>query len=123
MKVDWEVAVSDNLKNKISSLANDIPLMTQIHMQFRAMCTPYVPYLEGVLSDTTEVTHEYVRWSQPYAHYQYVGISPNGKAFNYTKEQHPLATSQWDKAMMRDVGDDFTQRVQELVNWRASQLL
>lgn len=119
MALEVNIEFNDaELERRISSLVNEPDFMTQVHMQFRAMCSPYVPYLEGHLNDTTEITPEYVRWYQPYAHYQYEGVSVNGNAFNYTKEQHPLATSHWDRVMMQDKGDEFVKRIQDMVDWR-----
>ena len=59
---------------------------------------PFVPMESGILSEKFDTyadeESEYVEYNQLYAHYQYTGTN-----FNYSKEQHPLATSYWDKAM------------------------
>ncbi len=77
---------------------------------------PYVPMKNGPLSQNLEITKDYVRYKQIYAHYMYMGIKygPNipqfdefghitgfvspkgkkkhstGKPLNYSKEKHPL---------------------------------
>lgn len=132
---------------RIYSLIHDESTMLEIHNLFAKMCDPYVPMDEGVLSQTLEITPEYVRYIQPYAHYQYTGDvygpnipimedgiimgwfsppgqkkHPTGGTLNYSTERHPLATKQWDKAMMRDRGDEFTKQVKEILVRRAKQL-
>ena len=82
-----------------------------------------------------------------YAHYQYVGEvygpnipiiengiitgwwspprekkKPTGRAIQYSKEKHSLASKEWDKAMMRDKGDVFINQVKEIVMQRFKEL-
>lgn len=54
----------------------------------------YVPYRDGNLSQDVTITEEYVQYNSKYAQKIY-----NSKEFNFSKEQHPLATAEWDKAM------------------------
>ncbi len=84
---------------------------------FAKMMDPYVPFLEGPLSQTVEVTPEYVRYYQPYAHYQYEGLE-----FNHTLDYHPLASARWDQAMMRDKGEEFFRKVEKIIRRRASKV-
>lgn len=76
----------------------------------------------------------------PYAHYQYYGevYGPNfpiyedgvivgwrsrknekkhpmGRKLNYKKDYHALATSFWNKAMLRDKGDEFRKEVKDII--------
>ena len=111
------VEIDENaIGNKIRNLIDDT-LMEQIHSLFERMMEPYVPYLSGTLSQTTEVTARSVKYTQPYAHYQYVG-----EEFNHTLVYHPLATSYWNKAMMTNEGEAFILQVQELLRRRAREL-
>lgn len=59
----------------------------------------YVPFKDGFLSQNYETGVDavsgFVKYNQPYAHYQY-----NGIGFNFTTDYHPLATHHWDKQMM-----------------------
>lgn len=55
---------------------------------------PYVPEREGALIGSAVATPFKVTYSTPYAHYQWLGISKNGKPLNYTKL---TATSHWEK--------------------------
>lgn len=135
------------LKMKIDNLIDD-KTMLEIHDKFAQMCNPYVPMYEGALSQTTQITPEYVRYTQPYAHYMYVGeiYSPNipiknkdgdivgwfspkgkkktptGRQMQYSKEKHNLASKEWDKAMMADKGEEFMQAVRDILVRRAKEL-
>lgn len=104
------------LEHKIENLIDDT-LMLRIHSLFERMMDKYVPYLNGPLSRTAEVTAKGVTYVQPYARYQYVG-----EDFNHTTEVHPLATAYWDKAMMTNEGEAFTKQVQMLLKQRAKEL-
>ncbi len=142
-----KVAVDKSvLDKKLIELVND-NTMLQIHNTFAKMCDPYVPMDEGVLAQTIEIKPDGVTYNQPYAHYQYTGLvygpnfpivengiiigwyskpgekkTPTGGYLNYSKEKHPLATSEWDKAMMRDRGDEFKQQVTAILQNEARKL-
>lgn len=91
----------------------DKATMLECHNELARYCDPYVPFLEGPLSQTIEVTPEYVRYTQPYAHYQYVG-----EEFNHTTDYHPLASAYWDQAMMRDKGEEFLAQIKRIITER-----
>ena len=114
-KVDVQLD-ANKIEKKVNSLFDET-LMLQIHSLFERYCDPYVPYLHGPLSRTTDVTAERVRYTQPYAHYQYVG-----EDFNHTLEVHPKATAYWDKVMMSEMGEQFCDEVYELIHRRAKEL-
>ena len=97
------------LNEKIDTLL-DNKTMLQINNEFARYMDPYVPFLEGPLSQTIEVSPIGVKYTQPYAHYQYHGVG-----FNHTKDYHPLASAEWDKAMMRDKGDEFKEQVKQIL--------
>lgn len=104
------------LMDKINTLL-DNKTMLQIHNEFAKKMDPYVPFLEGPLSQTLEITPAGVKYLQPYAHYQYHGVG-----FNHTLDYHPLASAEWDKAMMRDKGDEFKAQVKEILKTRMKQV-
>lgn len=140
MSVTITVNVDVNdIAEKVGGAIDD-NTMLEIHNLLAKMCDPYVPMETGTLAQTIEVTPEYVRYISPYAHYQYVGEvygpnipiiengiitgwwsppnkakSPTGRAISYSTEVHPLATREWDKAMMRDRGPDFIQGVKDII--------
>ena len=71
---------------------------------------PFVPMQSGTLSQTTEMTADstagYVKYIQEYSSYLYKGDN-----LNFSKEQHPLATSHWDKAMVTFKGPQYIQEL------------
>lgn len=99
---------------------------------------PYVPAQNLILAQNTRVYLEgetgIVHYTSPYAHYQYKGelyVSsatgsawasegeykvPAGKPLKQSKFRHPLATSEWDKAMMKARKEDLVKAVQNYVN-------
>lgn len=112
-----KVDVDDKaLEDKLLYLL-DNKTMLEIHNLFAKMMDPYVPFLEGPLSQTLEITPEYVRYTQPYAHYQYTGLD-----FNFTKEYHPLASAYWDQAMMNAKGEEFVELVKQILVRRAKEI-
>ena len=106
--------ISKDLTEQFEKLLDD-NTMLQIHNELARFCNPYVPMLNGPLSQTVEVTSDGVTYIQPYARYQY-----HGEDFNHTTEFHPLASAKWDEAMMRDNGDAFVSQIQAILDmkWR-----
>ena len=74
----------------------------------------YVPFDEGNLADY-HLESDAVVYEQPYARYQYYGLSKNGKPLNYHTDKHPLATSYWDKKMVSAEMDDIVKEVQDYI--------
>lgn len=121
---------ANSIQQKVDNLIND-ETMLEIHNVFAKMCDPYVPFLEGPLSQSgmAQVTSEFVRYGGsayitdgrpggvPYGRYQYYG-----EGFNHTKDYHPKATALWDKAMIRENRDAFEQQVKDILVRRAKEL-
>lgn len=104
----------------------------------KRLMEPYVPALNMGLSQDVrtyvEDDHGIVHYTSPYANYQHKGIlmvsritgSPwarmgeskvtTGRKLKHNKSRHPLATSEWDKAMKAARMGDFTGAVQRFVN-------
>ena len=146
-----ETKISVDVKGivgKIESLV-DNELMLQVHNLFAKMCDPYVPMDSGNLSQTLNITPEYVQYTQPYAHYMYTGDVygpnfpikddsgniigwrsppgigtkyPTGKKLEYNLEKHKSASKEWDKAMMTAEGEKFIKQVKDLMVRRAKEL-
>lgn len=115
--VQVKVEINDaTIKRKLDSLI-DSRTMLQIHNLLAKMCDPYVPFLEGPLSQTVEVTPKSVKYVQPYARRQYYGTD-----FNHTTDYHPQATALWDKAMMRDRREEFVEQVRQILRQRAREI-
>ena len=111
----------------------------------KRLMDPYVPARNMILAQNVRVYTEasvlggvkgVVHYRSPYAHYQYAGILyvssltgsawsrgeykvPTGKKLKQDKFRHPLATSQWDKAMLKARGEDLLRAVQNYVKGRA----
>ena len=77
------------------------------------LMTDFVPMDEGILSTTVDVSVDGVHYKVPYARYQYNGINFN---FNHDPNKHPLATAEWDKAMLASRGDKLTRNIQNYIN-------
>ena len=107
-----EKAIGDKVENLL-----DEQTWLEIHNLYAKMMDPYVPFLEGPLSQTVEVSPDSVTYVQPYAHYQYEGLE-----FNHTLDYHPLASAHWDEAMLRDKGDVFRKEVEAILKRRAREL-
>lgn len=108
IKIDHRI-ISYKLHGQIERV-NNATTMLAIHNTLAKRCDPYVPFLNGPLSQTNQVSVEGVRYIQPYARYQYYGVD-----FNHTTDYHPLASAMWDKAMLRDHGEEFYQEVKDIM--------
>ena len=118
LRLKFKIKVNPNaVQASIDNLLNDEQTMLEIHNLLRKMCDPYVPFLEGPLSQTVEVEPRCIRYIQPYARYQYYGIY-----FNHTIDYHPLATALWDKVMLAERGDEFVAEVKKILNRRAKEI-
>ena len=104
----------------------------------KRLMDPYVPAMNMGLSQNVRTYVEggsgVVHYLSPYANYQHKGVlmvsritgSPwarmgeskvtAGRKLKYNKSRHPLATSEWDKAMKAARMSDFTGAVQRFVN-------
>lgn len=114
----------------------DDETMTYVHTELGKFCKEYVPADTEQLADSGIPYPDYLEYPGPYAHYQWEGdvygpnipiyedgvltgfISPpkkhpTGKKLHYSKDQHPLATSHWEKAMMASKGDEFCKDIED----------
>lgn len=73
-----------------------------VAMKLIEISDPFVPFLSGSLAGKPTVHAEpgkvQVIYEQPYAAYQYVGLSMLGRPLQHTTKFHPQATSHWDVA-------------------------
>lgn len=149
MKVRVDAHINTKkLEQQFQSLVDD-DCMYEIHNLFAKMCDPYVPMDEGVLSQSVAlgISAHSITYPGPYAHYMYVGEvygpnipiiedgivvgwfsppgqkkHPTGREMQYSAEKHPLASKEWDKAMMRDKGDIFLKQVADILVQRCKEL-
>ena len=115
--IQYQIHINDKaLRKQMEELA-DRTTMLRIQNLFAKTIDPWTPFLEGPLSQTLEITPEYVKYLVPYAHYQYTG-----DWLNHTTDYHPLATAYWDKVAMQTELDSFVAQVGELLELRAKEL-
>lgn len=137
--------MDDALRKKIESVNNPTTMLA-IHNSLAKRCDPYVPMQTGKLAESgmAHITPEGVTYTTPYARYQYYGQiygpnipirengeiigwwspphkRPTGRYMNHSTEMHPLATSFWDKAMLRDHGDEFLKEIKDVLSWRLAK--
>lgn len=148
LKFDVEID-EKSVQQKVDNLITD-EVMVHIHTAFARLIDPYVPMDTGQLSQKLEITKDYVRYKQVYAHYMYMGIKygpnipdfdengkfkgffslkgvkkhSNGQPLHYNKDKvkHPLATAQWDKVAMQTQLAAFEQTVKNILVRRAREL-
>lgn len=119
--VQTEVNLS-GLEDRFRNLYYDSNARLEIHNLLAKMCDPYVPFLNGPLSQSAfaNVTSDYVQYggsNVSYARYQYYGVG-----FNHTKDVHPKATALWDQAMMQERGEEFVNEVKKILVRRYKEL-
>jgi len=137
MKVDVDLSF---IKKEIDDVLNDKATRQEINKTFAEMCEPYVPMASGDLSSSVQILEDGIYYPKEYAHYMYEGqiYSPNipitkngeivgwfsprgqtkqpsGRLMNYSTDKHPLASREWDKAMMRDKGEEFTKKIEDIL--------
>lgn len=147
IKIDVHIDTA-KLTKQFEALKDD-KCMYEIHNLFAKMCDPYVPMKEGVLSQSVyvNISKSDITYPGPYAHYMYVGEvygpnipifedgvlvgffskpgekkQPTGREIQYNKEMHPLASKEWDKAMMSAKGEEFLKAVQQILLERCKEL-
>lgn len=135
MRVDfeWNKQPDQIVKERINS-------NTQLFManEAKRFMDPYVPANNLVLAQSVSLYVEgdtgVIEYRSPYAHYQYKGelyVSsktgspwarngehkvPTGKSLKHKTFRHPLATSEWDKAMSKARMKDLEQSMQNYIN-------
>lgn len=147
MEIKIDVHIDTAKLTKQFEALKDDNSMYEVHNLFAKMCDPYVPFAEGVLSQGITIEKDKVIYPPPYAHYMYVGEVygpnipifedgvlvgffsipnkkkvPTGREMQYSKEYHPLASKEWDKAMMNDKGDTFKKAVADILIQRCKEL-
>lgn len=130
---EWKKRPDQIAKERINS-------NTQLFManEAKRLMDPYVPANNLVLAQNVSIYtgNEYgvVEYRSPYAHYQYAGelyVSsatgspwatkgeykvPTGKKLEHKTFRHPLATSEWDKAMKTTRMEDLERAMQKYID-------
>lgn len=78
----------------------------------------YTPKDSGLLSQTYTIDDSKITYEQNYSHYQWYGISKNGKPLNYNREKNVNATSHWEeyayKAKKEEVANSITEFIKRM---------
>lgn len=76
---------------------------------------PYVPMRIGNLKNIRIIAPDgrTIKYTQPYAKKQYVGLSASGRPFNYNGA--PMRGREWDKRMMADHSQDVVRSLAAFV--------
>lgn len=141
MKVgfQWNMPLNQVVEEALGGSAGRLFLANEA----KRLMDPYVPADNLILAQNVRVYAEgensVVHYLSPYAHYQYMGEvygpnypikeggiivgwcspshkTPTGKKIKHSKFRHPLATSEWDKAMMTARKDDLAKAYQRYLN-------
>lgn len=104
-----KASITVNSKQAFNRLFTD-DVMYYANSRLRAYCDPYVPFKYGDLSQNVNTTAKYNEYVMPYANRQY-----NGKDFDFTKDYHPLATAEWDRAMAVSKGQQLADDISDYI--------
>ena len=105
---------TDAIADEIRDIVTDSATLTEINQLLADMCDPYVPYQTGRLATDITVTDKGVTYNAPYAATQYANP-------NHNTNIHPLASGQWDKAMLDAEEDTFLAKVAEILSDRLNR--
>ncbi len=79
----------------------------------RVHADKYVPFDKGTLAKTVTETPHSLIYNQEYAAIVYEGMR-KGKKLRIHTDKHQLATTEWDKEMWRNEGNDIINEIQRL---------
>ncbi len=104
----------DAIVDEIRDVVENPETLTEINQLLADMSDPYVPYQTGRLANDITVDETGVKYNAPYSTKQY--INPN-----HNTNIHPLASGQWDKAMLDAEGDTFVAKVADILSDRLNR--
>ena len=109
----------DNILNVVSDITDKLitdDVKLDVVNLFTEMCDPYVPYRTGRLANSAIPSVNNVTYTVDYADEQYERMDTN-----FTREFHPLATGHWDEVMLQNQGDEFYEKVKEIILQKAQE--
>lgn len=139
MKVDIDFEWNDSVAKIADRVTGGDRARLFLANEAKRLMDPYVPAHEEVLDQNIRTYVEdgegIVHYMSPYAHYQYKGILyvssitgsawsrgeykvSTGKKLKHSTFRHPLATSEWDKAMMTARGEDIAKAMERYLKGR-----
>lgn len=105
--VDFDAA---GVSQKVESIKTDPKLGMFLAKEAERGMEPYVPMRTGALVDSSEAEPFAVEYTASYAVYPY-----RGENMTIRKEQHPLATKEWDRAYASQRGEDLARAATEFI--------
>lgn len=94
-----------------------LPIVAQ---QALADCGEYVPRDQGTLKESgiihSDVMNNKIAWQTPYSRCMYYGISPSGKAYNYSKQPNPKACKLWCEKAEAECGGSWDKIFNKKIN-------
>ena len=116
-RLTYHVDIDDKELEKMVTGLIDDTTMIAIHNEFAKTIDPWVPFLEGNLSQQLDITAQGVEYTVPYSRRQYFG-----EWFNHTTDFHPLATAKWDEVAMQTQLEVFREKIKQILERRAKEL-
>lgn len=84
--------------------------------EIKRISDPYTPFMNGPLKNTAEVGINKLTYGQIYSHYQWKGVSKNGKKFNYSGGS--MRGPRWVERAWADRGNEVIKSVANFVGGR-----
>ena len=131
IKLELTKAQFENIKLKMDAIG------LYAALEYHNLYKKYVPYKEGILQNTVNITPWQIIHTQPYAHYQYMGKvygpnipmfsggaivgfrsipksekHPTGKSLTY---RNPTATAHWNENVS---GEEVAQIIAEFISYK-----
>ena len=124
MSVKVDINTAKILKSR--GLGSDNGVQKYLASEVKRFCDPYVPMQQGLLKNQTTIAADgsQLIYTQPYAHYQYVGKVMAGRApKSYTGDDltyhgAPMRGPQWDKRMLADKSKQLEQSLDAYIKKR-----
>lgn len=107
MKITVKEVTLNNGQKTIRRILGD-GVKVYANTRLHAYCSPYVPMDTGYLDQTVDITKDYVHYKAPYAHKMW-----DGDELNFSKDQHHLATSHWERAMAVAKGQQLAKDIED----------
>ncbi|WP_148550662.1 minor capsid protein [Paraclostridium bifermentans] len=77
--------------------------------EVKRISDPYTPFMNGALKNTAKVDTDKLTYIQIYSHYQWKGVSKNGKKLNYNGG--PMRGPHWVERAWADRGKEVIKSV------------
>lgn len=84
--------------------------------EIKRISDPYTPFMNGTLKNTAEAGINKLTYVQIYSHYQWKGVSKNGKKFDYSGG--PMRGPRWVERAWADRGNEVVKLVANFVGGR-----